>query len=303
MARQEPPTSIVLRPSAKINLTLRVGPRRPDGFHDVVTLLQSIDLADTLTITPRRGALTLDCSAAGVPADRSNLIWRAANALWRDLGRDGDASGARLALEKSIPIAAGLGGGSADAAAALVGLNRLWRGGRTVADLVRIAGRIGSDVPFFLIGGAALGVGRGNELYPVEDAAPLGVVLIQPAFGVSTADAYRWLDEDRALKSGSGMPPRSASAVDFGWPGGGLMLVNDLEASVAARHAEIDQMIGACRDLGALGAAMTGSGSVVFGLFPPRAVSRTAEKLTRRGWRVRVSRTLGRRAAGRRMGL
>ena len=128
--------TLVLRPSAKINLTLRVGPRRPDGFHDVQTLLQSIDLHDTLRLTPHDGAFALASDCAGMPVDETNLVWRAADLLWRTLGRIGRAAGVRVELAKSIPMAAGLGGGSADAAAALVGLNQLWGGG-----LTRWAGR------------------------------------------------------------------------------------------------------------------------------------------------------------------
>src|SRR5215831_2807480 len=150
--------ALVLRPSAKINLTLDVGVRRADGYHDVRTVLQSIALHDVLKIASGRGTLELVVSNAVVPADPTNLVWRAAKALWSALGRDGEPAGARLTLDKHIPVGAGLGGGSADAAAALVGLNRLWRGRRSRADLIKIAATLGADVPFFLVGGTAVGV-------------------------------------------------------------------------------------------------------------------------------------------------
>ncbi len=156
--------SLVLRPSAKVNLTLRVGPLRADGFHDVRTLMQSIALNDTLTISPRRGPFKFETRAPGIPSDRTNLVWRAAEALWRSLKRPGDPRDVHIRLEKQIPSAAGLGGGSADAAAALVGLNVAWEGRRSRSDLMELAAELGSDVPFFLQGGTALASGRGEEI-------------------------------------------------------------------------------------------------------------------------------------------
>jgi 4-diphosphocytidyl-2-C-methyl-D-erythritol kinase len=188
--------AIILRPSAKVNLLLRVGPRRPDGYHEVRTLLQSIAISDTLTITARRGPFVLATRTPGVPTDASNLVWKAAAALWRAAGRDGDPRDAHVKLDKQIPTAAGLGGGSADAAAALLGLNRLWDLRLSRRDVVALAARLGADVPFFLLGGTALGVGRGDEIYPVDDIERLGVVVIKPSFGVATAEAYGWFDAD-----------------------------------------------------------------------------------------------------------
>src|SRR5262245_42636946 len=190
--------ALVLRPSAKINLTLHVGPVRADGFHDVRTVMQSIALSDPLTLTLRKGPFVFATRGPGVPADRTNLVWRAADALWRALGRSGEPANTHVKLDKQIPMAAGLGGGSADAAATLAGLHRLWGGKLSRRDLMQLAGTLGSDVPFFLHGGTALGVGRGEELYPLADVRRLGVVIVKPSFGVSTAEAYRWLDEDRS---------------------------------------------------------------------------------------------------------
>ena len=293
--------TLVLRPPAKINLTLRVGPARGDGFHDVRTLLQSIALSDTLTVTARRGPFALAAGGPGVPTDGTNLVSRAAVALWRALGRDGEPRDAHIKLVKQIPLAAGLGGGSADAASALIALNVAWEGRRSRHDLARIGGTLGADVPFFLQGGTALGTGRGDEIYPVDDAARLGVVIIKPSFGVATADAYRWLDEDRA----GGMPdePARARPVDIGWGVGPIGLVNDLQAPVARRHAGILEIVDTLSKAGALGAAMTGSGSAVFGLFPEAQAPRAARRLRRADWLVLVTRTLSRREAARRLGL
>jgi 4-diphosphocytidyl-2-C-methyl-D-erythritol kinase len=294
-------TAIRLRPSAKINLTLRVGPMRRDGFHDVRTVMQSIALSDTLTVTPRRGPFSLVTSVPDVPADHRNLVWQAAAVLWRALGRAGEPRDASVTLEKHIPQAAGLGGGSADAAAALVALNRLWRGGRPLRDLLTLAAEIGSDVPFFLHGGTALAVGRGEEVYPLTDVRRMGVVVVKPAFGVATADAYRWLDEDRARNKDRepGVPP----GLDVGWASGPLAMINDLEPAVGARHAGIGDIVAACRDAGAKGVAMSGSGSAVFAVFPLSRVRGVARRLARADRLVIVTRTLSRREAAGRLGL
>ena len=293
--------TLVLHPSAKINLTLHVGPARSDGFHEVRTLLQSIALADTLTVTARRGPFVLVGGGPGVPADETNLVWRAAASLWRAIGRDGGPRDAHVKLVKQIPAAAGLGGGSADAAAALVGLNTIWEGRRSRRDLARLGAELGADVPFFLQGGTALGTGRGDEVYPVDDTARLSAVIVKPSFGVATADAYRWLDEDRA--AGFSEDASRARDVDLGWAAGPVALLNDLQAPVARRHAAITEIADALTRQGALGASMTGSGSAVFGLFTETQAARAARRLRRPDWLVVVTRTLSRREAARRHGL
>jgi 4-diphosphocytidyl-2-C-methyl-D-erythritol kinase len=293
--------SLVIRSPAKINLSLRVGSRRDDGFHDVRTVLQSIAIFDTVTVTPRAGPLALDCRAPGVPGDRTNLVWRAAEHLWRALGRDGEPRDAHIKIEKGIPHAAGLGGGSADAAAALSALNTIWSGGLSRDGLIRLAGSLGSDVPFLLVGGTALGTGRGEELYPIDDVRPMGVVVIKPSFGVSTPDAYAWFDADRLAGLGESDDARTRT-VDVDWPTGPMTLRNDLAAPVARRHPEISSLIESLYGAGALGAAMTGSGSAVFGLFGASAATRAAGRLKQPDHLVLVTRTLTRREAGRRTG-
>ena len=297
--------TLVLRASAKINLTLHVGGQRPDGFHEVRTLLQSIALTDRLTMTARRGPFSLFTRAPGVPVDRTNLVSRAADLLWRALGRGGEPSGVHATLEKQIPVAAGLGGGSADAAATLLGLNVLWNARLSRRELARLGADLGSDVPFFLHGGTALGAGRGDELYPVDDIPAFRVIVIKPSFGVSSVDAYRWLDEDR-LRAPASMkrgPSNRANELDLGWPAGPVALVNDLQAPVSVRHPAIDEMLDALVGAGASAAAMTGSGSAVFGLFI-RPVSKAGlARLARPGWLVISTRISHRREAVRRMGL
>jgi len=298
--------TLILRPSAKINLTLHVGARRSDGYHDLRTLLQSVTIQDTLTFSERRGPFALACRTPGVPSDRSNLVWRAAQALWTAMGRPGEPRDAHVRLDKTIPAQAGLGGGSADAAAALVGLNRLWGGRLSRRDLMRLAASLGSDVPFFLQGGTALGTGRGEELYPVDDVERMGVIIVKPSVGVSTADAYAWLDADRAAAGAPLVPSEArgrAAEVELGWPSGPIRLENDLMGPVIRRHPVIGELVDACLSLGASGALMSGSGSAVFGLFPDTRLARAAQQLRRPDWLVLVARTVSRRQAARHLGL
>lgn len=290
---------LTLRPSAKINLTLRVGPRRPDGYHEVRTLMQSIALHDTVVVSERRGQFRLQCRTPGVPEDQTNLAWRAATLLWQALGRTGEPKDAHIRIDKTIPAQAGLGGGSGNAAAALVGLNTLWGGKLSRRQLVRLGAQLGSDVPFFLQGGTAVATGRGEELYPVDDVQRLGVVVIKPSFGVSTADAYRWLDDDREAGQADVQPDaeHTGREVDLGWPSGGISLVNDLAAPVTRRHPGIQEMVDACLAEGAYGAQMSGSGSAVFGLFSEPAATRAIKRLRRPEWLVLLTRTQRRRDA------
>ena len=187
--------SITLRAFAKINLSLRVAPGPREGFHDVQTILQGISLSDRVTCEARRGPFEIRCRMPGVPTDRTNLVWKAAQLLWDAAGRSGEPRDAVVTLQKKIPMQAGLGGGSSNAAAALLGLRRLWKLRVSDGQIHALAATLGSDVPFFLLGGTALGLGRGDELYPLEQLPRHWVVLAIPPFGVATKDAYRWFDE------------------------------------------------------------------------------------------------------------
>jgi len=187
--------SITLRAFAKINLSLRVSGARSDGFHDVQTILQAISLFDRVTCEVRRGSFQVRCDMPGVPTDRTNLVWKGAQLLWEAAGRGGEPRDAVVTLQKKIPMKAGLGGGSSDAAAALLGLRRLWKLRVPDEQIHELAARLGSDVPFFLVGGTALGLGRGDEVYPLENLPRHCVVLAIPPFGIATQDAYRWFDE------------------------------------------------------------------------------------------------------------
>lgn len=293
------PASIRIHAYAKINLDLRVLGTRADGFHELRTVFQAIALHDTLTFVPRPGPFAIACTTAGVPLDRSNLVWRAAEVLWRAARRPGELRDVMVTLEKRIPPRAGLGGGSADAAAALVALARAWRLDVKPSQLMDLAMTLGSDVPFFLSGGTALGLGRGEEIYPLADLPRHWVVLLVPGFGVSTADAYGWYDADRDGDRGVVREPQH---VPGPWPSRSAQMINDLEAPIARRHPEIDQMKAALRRAGALAAAMSGSGSAVFGLFQRRADAETAvQTLGGSGWGAALTESLGRGAYARRL--
>jgi 4-diphosphocytidyl-2-C-methyl-D-erythritol kinase len=272
-----------VRAFAKINLSLRVLGTRPDGYHELRTIFQSIALHDTLTIRVHRGPLRLTCDDPDCPSDSTNLVWRAAERMWAAAGRKGAPRNIAIDLVKRIPVQAGLGGGSSDAAAALGALGRRWRVNH--ADVRLAAAELGADIPFFFEGGTVLGLERGDLLFPLVDHASSWVVLALPAFGVSTKEAFAWWDKRRS--GGSRRSDRSG--------GSGGALVNDLEVHVAAHHPEIRRMVSALEKSGASHAAMSGSGSAVFGLFPRRAdAERAAALLLSPSRRTIVTRTLNR---------
>lgn len=286
-------SSVVVRAHAKINLDLRVLGVRADGYHELRTVFQAISLHDTIECLPREGPFAIECATAGVPLDRTNLVWRAAEALWRSLRRTGPARDVVVRLHKEIPLQAGLGGGSADAAATLIALARLWRAPVRPPQLTDVAVTLGADVPFFLAGGTALGLGRGDEVYPLADLPRHWVVLLVPGFGVSSAEAYAWYDAEREIARGPAA--REPQHVPGPWPSRAAQMINDLEAPIARHHPEIDQMRTALRRAGALAAAMSGSGSTVFGLFQKRSEALAAvERLSGSGWRVLLTESLGR---------
>jgi 4-diphosphocytidyl-2-C-methyl-D-erythritol kinase len=273
---------MILRAHAKINVSLAVSGVRPDGYHELRTVFQSLALHDTLRFAHSDEGFAVACSAPGVPLDERNLVWKAAKLVWAAAGRPGEPGG-RVRITKRIPVQSGLGGGSADAAAALVGWNRLWATRLSAERLRALARGLGADVPFFLWAGTALGVERGDEIHPLDDSPSRWVVLVFPPFGVSTPEAFRWWDEE------PGRPPRTDSMPVF----------NDLEAPVARRHPELIEIRRALEGAGAEAAAMTGSGSTVFGFFGTRSSARAAsERLRLAGWRTIVTRTATRLHAG-----
>jgi 4-diphosphocytidyl-2-C-methyl-D-erythritol kinase len=283
---------MILPAFAKVNLDLRILGVRPDGFHDLKTVFQSLALHDLLTFTRRKGPFTIECDDPKIPTDERNLVWKAASVLWRTAGGRGETPrDAIVGLRKRIPEQAGLGGGSADAATTILGLAKLWNLSLDVPTLSRVAAGVGADVPFFLVGGTALGLGRGDDIYPLVDLPRTYVVVVRPHFGVSTAEAYGWYDTEprRAVRE----PARKPLPVR--WPDWAVNLRNDLEPAVVRHHPPIGRIRQALVDAGAVFAAMSGSGSAVFGLFERLdAARRTAADLARPGWTVVSTRTTSR---------
>lgn len=251
---------VVLLAGAKVNLALEVLSKRDDGFHEIATVMQAVDLSDRLVLEGA-GALELRVSDPALPTDETNLALRAAIALGKAAGVE---RGARMTLDKRIPLAAGLGGGSTDAAAVLIGLNRLWGLRWPVSRLADVAVELGMDAPFFLHGGAALATGRGERLERVDGFA-FALVLVNPGSGIATAEAYGavtpalYTDGGRARRMAAALATRSRAGIARG-------LYNALEAAVAPRHPEIARMKAALMAAGALGAGMSGSGATVFGI-------------------------------------
>lgn len=258
---------------AKVNLHIEVLGMRSDGYRELRTVFAAVGVFDELWVDPApAGVLDLVVDPQGAaPADASNLVVKAARAL---AARCHPTGGARLYLRKRIPAAGGLGGGSSDAAAALVALNALWECGASRSDLVAVAAQLGADVPFFLHGGVAWGVGRGSEVYPVRDLPGWWVVLLPGREPVATVEVYRALPE-RPVDG------KVESAV-YHWvvSGGELPLSacrNDLQPTVVERWPSVRAALGAVTAMSPLLAMVSGSGGTVFGLFSGEVKARLAE--------------------------
>jgi 4-diphosphocytidyl-2-C-methyl-D-erythritol kinase len=292
-----------VRAFAKINRSLEVLGVRPDGFHELRTVFQSIALHDTIAIRAVPGALRLTCDDPACPTDRNNLVWRAAEEVWKAAGRRGVPRDVSIHLTKRIPLQAGLGGGSSDAAAVLRAFGRLWRvnPGRVRA----IGSALGADIPYFFEGGTALGLDRGDRLFPLIDAPRAWVVLVIPSFGVSTKEAFAWWDRDgarrlqasasRSAKAPPSLASRSQASARQAFALQKRRLTNDLQGVVAKRHPAIGRLVRALEQAGASHAAMSGAGSAVFGLFSTRAGAERATSLvSKRGSRTIVTKTVDR---------
>lgn len=251
------------RASAKINLYLRVLGKRPDGFHEIETLFQRISLADELALSVHPTDLRLTCSDPSLSCGEDNLILKAARLLQKTTG---ERRGAEVHLTKRIPIAAGLGGGSSDCAAALTGLNELWECGLKREQLVHLASQLGSDVPFFLCGSAfAIGQGRGEQCRSVPVKVSLAQVLVVPDEALSTRDIYQQAEFNlTAEKPSVTLIEHALSNGSLGELAKGLW--NDLEPEAIRRCPSILNIQKQLRESGCLGVRLSGSGPSVFGL-------------------------------------
>jgi 4-diphosphocytidyl-2-C-methyl-D-erythritol kinase len=267
---------------AKVNLRLDILGKRPDSYHELRTIFQTISLHDELKLR--------DSQASGIRLNiqgneslslepvRKNLVYAAVDSLRRELEI---RSGVEIDLRKKIPAGRGLGGGSSDAAAALRGYLRLTRRSVPVPRLMEIAASLGADVPFFLFGGRALGIGRGDEIYPLPDVPKLTLLVVSPKdIHVPTPDAYRWLKAPALTKSRSASKLWKFCSLCWSMPAvagaQGSGLSNDFERPVFQRHPRLAQIKRALLQRGATEASLAGSGSAVFGVFPSPALARRA---------------------------
>jgi 4-diphosphocytidyl-2-C-methyl-D-erythritol kinase len=265
---------------AKVNLRLDVLGKREDGYHELRTIFQTVSLCDQLRFRPNRTPrIHLRIAGNDQLAEESagkNLVYRAVNALRQELKIK---SGVEILLRKKIPAGRGLGGGSSDAAAALLGYLQFVRKTIERPRLLEIAAGLGADVPFFLLGGRALGLGKGDEIYPLPDIPRLSLLVVSPRnIHVPTRDAYRWLRAPRLAS----LTKIAAARKLFGfcalccWSAQGSGLSNDFEAAVFRRHPRLNQIRRGLLQGGASEALLAGSGSAVFGVFPSPAKARRA---------------------------
>ena len=262
---------------AKINLRLDILGKRSDGYHELRTIFQTISLQDEIRLSESGPGVTLTIQGnkdlAAEPPEK-NLVYRAVDALRRELKI---RAGVEIELKKTIPAGGGLGGGSSDAAAALLGYLEFARRKLPPPQLIEIAASLGADVPFFLFGGRALGVSRGDEIYPLDDIPKLHLLVVAPVgIRVSTPDAFRWVNAKPLGLTKSAINPKLATFCALCWSALGSGLSNDFEGAVFRRHPRLDQIKRALLQRGATEASLAGSGSAVFGVFPSPAMARRA---------------------------
>jgi len=283
---------------AKVNLCLRILGKRPDGYHRIETLFEKIDIYDRIELRFREeGMITVICRDPDVPEGRENLCYKAAALLKKTCGV---ANGADITIEKRIPVAAGLGGGSSDAASVLKGLNRLWKLGLSVRKLAALAADIGSDVPVFIYEESyCIGTGRGEIIKPLKGGPKLWHVVVKPPIGCDTGSVYRAYAKMGCLtltRKGRADTILSPTVLISNMGQAEKLLYNDLE-KIALKKPVINNIKKTLFDLGADGALVSGSGSSVFGLFGTRKAARDAGKeLFRRlpagrGWCIFVAKT------------
>lgn len=277
---------------AKINWFLKISGKREDNFHEICTVFQTVSLHDNLTFS-ESGNLILSCDDTNIPVDERNLIMRAAKLLQEKFSVK---KGAEISLEKRIPSPGGLGGGSANAAVTLIGLNQLWSLSATKQDLSEIASKIGADIPFFLTGGTARGFGKGIEIEEREDVRENFLLIVTPDISVSTPDAYRRLNAPPLTKN------KGKSIFKFCREQQDLMLSgqlkpeNDFEKVIFEIFPEIKRIKDLLLENGAKSALMSGSGASVFGIFEKEETRQATLKAFQKEnkWRMFAVATVGR---------
>ena len=255
---------------AKINLLLRVLRKRPDGYHDLASVMQQISIYDELEYTMQQEGITLHCPGTDLPTNEQNLIYRAAQTLFNHTGY---RNGVEIVLNKSIPSAAGLGGGSSDAATTLMTLNNLCSLGLSKIELIKLGAKLGADVPFFIFGRSAFATGIGDKLQTLPDLPQINMVLINPTFPLSTKTVYENLNLTLTKKKNNYSIPRFYALGDVV-----RELHNDLEAVSLKMHPELNDLKQMLMKEGALGALMSGSGPTLFGIFADEKSAKEARE-------------------------
>lgn len=262
---------ISLNAHAKLNLSLDVLSKREDGYHNLQMIMQTVQLHDTITIEEITAGVEIDCEAPYVPNNSSNIAYKAAELMINRFGLD---AGVRIRIEKRIPVAAGLAGGSSDAAAVLKGINSLFKLGISQQELMEISKTIGADVPYCIMGGTAMAEGIGEKITPLPKMDSIPVILVKPRFGVSTASVFKSLDLNNV-----GERPKTEMIIDALKRGDinfiAENLCNVLESVTVTKYPLIGKIKKDLTDKGAMGSIMSGSGPTVFGLFEN---TRTAKK-------------------------
>ena len=273
---------MLLRAFAKINLDLRVLGRREDGYHEIKTIFQAVDWYDEILL---ERAPRFEFSAPGTPENETNLVVRAVRA-YEQLA--GITANVRIHLQKNIPIGRGLGGGSSDAAVTFIGLQRLYKLALPFDEVPQVLRDLGSDVPFFALGGRAAGYGRGDEVYKLDDATDYWILLIDPGVVIPTAEAYSWLTVADKSNSIEGFGP----GMDSGCTGD--VWTNDFETPVFSRYPELAKIKEDLLNLGAYRAALSGSGSTIFSQFQMLSDAVRAGSALEGGFRVKLTKPLPR---------
>jgi 4-diphosphocytidyl-2-C-methyl-D-erythritol kinase len=279
---------VQVRARAKVNLGLEVLGRRADGYHELRSLMWAIELADRVTLEARGTGIALECAAADVPRTSDNLAWRAAELVRRETGA---TAGLRIRIDKRIPVAAGLGGGSTDAAAVLAGLGCLQDRRLDARRRGSLAVALGMDVPFFLGRSPALAQGRGEELRPVAASGDLSLVLVNPGFPLATREVYARVEpgdygDGRRVDALVTALRRGAAAI-------AATVTNGLERAAGRLWPGLGEVKAALLEAGCLAALMSGSGPTVVGIAPSRgAALRVRDRLSARPWRLWVTRTV-----------
>jgi 4-diphosphocytidyl-2-C-methyl-D-erythritol kinase len=274
---------------AKINWTLEVRGKRPDGYHELRTLLQTVSAADELDFEPLASGIELRCDQPRLPLDETNLIYRAALLLREATGCD---KGVRVTIRKRLPLAAGLGGGSSNAAVTLLALQKLWDVELQTPALFRLGAQLGADVPFFFLGGTCIGVGRGDEVYPTAEVEAAHLLLVNAGIAVPTREVYGDLASELTNPGALTKMPISLSAAYDALSGltqrkGEFFptLHNDLEPPVLLRHPLLQEIRQRLLTNSARGVLMAGSGSTLFAFFDSEATRSVAQQdLQETGW-------------------